>query len=850
VNTALTFLRGLYAVLMAVCVAAAVVGASTNCEAQQDNRPTVYLLDIKQEGESLLHGNLSDFTVDLLRMRLTELKSFQVKKLDKVSEADIAPKCGEARKTDALATTQVSLANDADFYVLRASIQVRTPAKAETEIVLDYELAKYVRCERVSLARSKDTFAENEVLKYINSMADVTALLLDNERTVTKAVADAITFGSDEKSWAIARKVTDELKADIKRAGDFYLPEKSNSTNSQTDFTVRGQLSITNKVSYRVTITTKDGRSYPPKTVMGPDADKQTDEKLASFYKEAADAAFDYLKYVRYVAEARRNTPLTEAELQQMLDRARQLMCVEVASAKDCKQQPETAILVLTEIRERKKPTDEELLGKAQMLVGEYSDAAQSFDSARSHADGSNPEVVINLLNQGGEAWFKAKNYDKAIARYEESLNLYNASRAKLSASLLKDEPRVSLQRVRSYRYAKKGLEALKFILSSWEVQPDPKDLREELGYLLDDMPAEQFNEAEKIVELYKGKPQYEAASLALKDHEAMDTLMDVLVSLRLRWLEPADQELKIFQEMDSRLTKVETIPETSLSGDSLTLRKTVRALWLRDFKHDTEQATYLLEQAVKANTEFSTLSKEFLAETYYQKAIAPGTRSPETLEKASSFLTNMAMESGDLSLFISSVYGMLRSVNHKLGKDKETRKLLEERAKQDKEDFTALASLSTLCTHYLADLQCGERVAQQLLSSARSPFRRLQAQALVGEIDVLKGDYAVAAKELESLQNSVPRGFIYEEWFPVLLFYRTWALLALGKEADAATVARQWKTEIANLRKNGTEVDWIFDGSLRALDAEATLTPTQKNLLRAMIASMDDKAAPLPLLP
>lgn len=820
---ALTILRGLCAVLVAAYVVPA-VGVSGGGNVQ-DNRQTVYILEVKQEGKSTLHGDLSDFTVELLELRLAELKSFKAK-------ADAAPKCGEGQKEDARGLTQVTLASEADFYALRASIQVRTPEKAETEVVLDYELTKCVRGETVSLTRSKEPFAESEVLKYLNSMADVVSLLLEKERAVTKAVADAYTVGDN---YELAGKVNEAVKAGLKQATDFDLPEKGGA-GGQPDFTIRGEVFVSNKVlNYRVRIATKDGRTYPPQTIKGPDADKQTGQKLDKFFKAAADAALAYLKNVRYVAEPKRNIPLSEEESAQMLDRARRWMCVGAGASEDCKHQPENAILILTEVKERKKTTDHELLGKAQMLVGEYFDAAQSFDYARSLVADTNPEAVINLLNQSGEAWFKAKNYDTAAARYEESLKLYAINRGKLSASLLREEPGVQLQKARSYRYGNKGVEALKIILDSWDARHDPKDLREELGYLLEDLPENRLTEAGKVLEGYKGQPQYEVAKAMLENRMAMESLTETLIFYGLRGLESEDKQGEIFEEIDKQLKNVEAMPAASLSADARVLQQTLRALWYRDYKKDFARAIPLLEQASAGKSELAgALSRVFLADTYYQKAQQPETPDPETFyEKASSLLKDSTREGN------SGAYMLLVAVNHKLGKDKETRELLEERGKEDKEGYDAFKALSTVCTHYLSDLECGLKNAE-LMRSVGGVGTSGEAAGTLAEVQLFRGQYTEAQEEFARTNNPTPLD----------LFYRTWTLFALDKETEASASARQWKTDMEELRKAGAPINLILEGARRALDKETHLTPARKELLRAMLSAMTDKSIPLPPLP
>src|ERR687885_234009 len=64
---------------------------ATSINAQTD-KPTVYVVKVTQNAASALHGDLSDFTTAMLKLRLKELNSF------KVEDTNVAPKCRETAK--------------------------------------------------------------------------------------------------------------------------------------------------------------------------------------------------------------------------------------------------------------------------------------------------------------------------------------------------------------------------------------------------------------------------------------------------------------------------------------------------------------------------------------------------------------------------------------------------------------------------------------------------------------------------------------------------------------------------------------------------------------------------------
>ena len=161
----------------------------------------------------------------------------------------------------------------------------------------------------------------------------------------------------------------------------------------------------------------------------------------------------------------------------------------------------------------------------------------------------------------------------------------------------------------------------------------------------------------------------------------------------------------------------------------------------------------------------------------------------------------------------------------------------------KDGKAYGAILALSSLCTNYFADLDCGLKQATSLGTSESDDDRDI-SEVLRAELGVLKGEYSDAGKLL-ALKRTDLLGAP-----PVTAFYKTWIALALKKEDEAKASAQKWLEEVTAYRKSPiASLDWlwVFEGARRALDAETKIQPAKKELLRKMMAAMDDRRQPLP---
>ena len=94
----------------------------------------------------------------------------------------------------------------------------------------------------------------------------------------------------------------------------------------------------------------------------------------------------------------------------------------------------------------------------------------------------------------------------------------------------------------------------------------------------------------------------------------------------------------------------------------------------------------------------------------------------------------------------------------------------------------------------------------------------------------------ALRQKELDPRLRTV--GYFYEVWFN----------LSKGRNKAADKSFSNWQDSLKSLRKNGTDINWVFGAAGRYLNAQdAPLTNRNKELLLNMIKAMEDLRQPIP---
>src|SRR5215207_6793227 len=272
--------------------------------AQRPPVRTVYLEDVRLKGRSRFDKDveIDNFAQKLIELRLAELKSYEVLR-------ENPPACKGAGGGAALAPPapepQESGGEDADYYVIRASIDVRPAEKEkEPEVALEYELLRYVQCQPVSLIHNARPFAESESLKYFVSMAEVLGSVLERERAVKLQVEVVPFTAADPELRPVAADLTNAVQSKLSKSPDFEL--RRSESPSAAAFTLRGQLAPGERLGLRLTITSKSGRPVDREVSEGPSRRGLNEELLKTFYENVSDKVLALLQQERRLADQAR----------------------------------------------------------------------------------------------------------------------------------------------------------------------------------------------------------------------------------------------------------------------------------------------------------------------------------------------------------------------------------------------------------------------------------------------------------------------------------------------------------------------------------------------------------------
>lgn len=797
--------------------------------AQAGDQLRVYLADVQQRERLPRQGMLDDFVEQLIRLRLAELRGVTVEP----AGGDVV--CSLPAAADAPPP-------QASYYAICVSIEVGAAREAAqpqpaagAEIVLNYSLFKVERGARAVLFTRSELVVEAEALRHINGMADLFAAQLLQEQLARREAVNVFPVrgavgerGAQMRDGLMFFVINGINSSGVYGARDMRKPQPE----APAAYELSGVLTLRPaRAEVQFHVTTQDGRRYPSRVVAGPPNTPRLDEeRLAAFYREAASVAVGHLNNVRY-ATKEGLSELLNAE--QRLARARELMCATPEPAPSCTPEPEAALPFLSELSKRSSDFEvHRLLGQAMMLVHDSRGAALAFDAAYALAKAATPapppSQLITLLNSAGDAWYADASFDVAAARYEQSLQL-SARHAPVLLEELKTQRAIHLQRIKSYRFGAQRVKAVEAALESLALFLYSSELRAEFETLVGEATVV---ERERLavaaaLESRRGTPVYDIA-------------MPVFQRESARWLSAAvlgRLQLKDWAAAEALLAQLESYHPT-LSGEAKTYLAVLRAIWYRDGRGDLDEAIRRLEPAAAAGDRESEFAKIVLAETYFMKARRKGTPDPAAFyEKTAAVLTGL---SGAQPSFF---YDLLRQAHHALKRDRETRAYLERRIEGSENDLRALENLSLVCAHYLSDFECAGKSARALTSSTSSledPDTR--GAELLASLLVLRGEYQAAERELRRLLTS---GSPSQP--AAMLFYRAWTLFASGNAGDARLIAQRWHSKMREMREEGREVRWPFDGALRAIEAEQQLSPANKALLRAMVAAMEDEGQPLP---
>jgi tetratricopeptide (TPR) repeat protein len=484
------------------------------------------------------------------------------------------------------------------------------------------------------------------------------------------------------------------------------------------------------------------------------------------------------------------------------------------------------------------------LLGEAHEKSEDFVKSAQAYDEGiKILRDINKEEPTPDSLLKSAEAWYKARQYDFAAERHDAAIHLAD----KLGTNQYEDH----LQRIRSYRFAGKRINALNALIDTFGKFPEKKEgeLEFELKSLIDDFAnTEELTGAAQILRNNE-KLLLNRSDIKLVYERIAD---EILISAEYSFFSSRGSSLDALEaRLNGLYGKPDSLfPITGSDGSRIDLSDEQKAklLYLRAIIHrdnpkaqNLGEAVKLLSQAIELNTKRKDVFRYELGVTYDQLA----QRSTGAPAKEAYLKAVVELESSLNVGVIDRNFELLRDINHKLNDDARTKTALKKALDNTKSDHDRIVStarsLMSFCIDFIGDFKCGNDTASQLgnvldKDKAKDPELELD----IVEAQVLDRAYEAAEKRLIQIPDYLAARRMTNEYLPVTRFYEYWCGLALKREDTAKRLAA-WEAAMTTIRSSRDRIQWFFDGALKFIqsDPENQLTAEQKSKLASMIEEM-----------
>lgn len=150
------------------------------------------------------------------------------------------------------------------------------------------------------------------------------------------------------------------------------------------------------------------------------------------------------------------------------------------------------------------------------------------------------------------------------------------------------------------------------------------------------------------------------------------------------------------------------------------------------------------------------------------------------------------------------------------------------------------------ICADYLDDRDCARNTIALLdrISPDSVPIP-LGIQMDLTEFEFLNGSLDSAAARLN---RALKETELDPPLKTVAYFYEVWISMSQGDNKRSGQAFSHWEDCLKGLRKNGTDINWVFGAAGRSLHAqEARITDRRRDLLTKMIRAMEDPNQPIP---
>lgn len=785
--------------------------------AQQPGATVVYVSDVAMsQSPRAEEQKIAQALSSILELRLNSIKGVQVLRGKPPCDSQSAALASASPQREDI-SSPIAGTQSAATYQVNSSIKVLTPASAANdntvELLLDYDLLKYAGCKESSVVHRSEPISVKNGFVTIVQMGDLLEAALKEDSAPKKTVVDVVEITGAAESPQLKNQLANAIISKLTDQDDLQVRSFAGNTPAgESDFVVRGELVNGNEKGARLVVQdVKSKRSYPI-FVRGPVGQKIPNDKvLAEFLEQASTLVLSFIRNDRAASN------LTDADVATISTRAVDLLCKRQTS--NCVPQPALAIPDLLRVRVSNKvnATILGLLGDAYTLQGDYENAVQMYEEAfKRSVEVADVNASLAFRISAAEASYKGQNYAQAAEQWDQVIALATSLRTEAVLS-----PNHFLQATRSYRFANQQLTALERAIQGLIRFPDSAELDEELKQILQNMSDTTLAVAYEVLLRYKN---VEKVSIKLAD--VKDRLAEQLA-------EQAIESVfgKKFSETERYLRLIESLEIQSLKKEAQAAYRVARALWLREARNDFAGAISSLEPFVTEQSELGMAARYYMAETLYKRAKAATAPDRADFVRASTLLQQVPVEDDVLQLLIK--------INHEVGKDKESRDLLEQITNRAGAAKEAQRALALLCIDYLGDLPCAERAINEL-----GPDTRLDRELLLrlASIKIFWAQYDPAERLLFSLSRDSNLTLAEVE-----LFFRVWTAIALSRSGDVRALFEEWRTRMETLRRAGDTTEWSFAAANLALEADQAVKAENKELLRRMIAAMTNKQAPLP---
>jgi tetratricopeptide (TPR) repeat protein len=825
----------------------------------------VYVVDFRQAESSLVLGDLGTLFPQLIQLRLLQVPSLTVYRVPQ------APACGgQPPRENPLLQLPASqglrptTAPSGGFYSVRGSVEVQPP-----DIVLEYFVEKCDGQNFKPLFEDTRRFTADQALEELTISAHAIAFKL--EQTVPRTrVAVAIEIDGD----SLDQKA---VQAEVHRRVSTALSESSDLEVADTgDYKVGGRITF-EKQGSRLRIRTKwdtvateelyiqaHDTKYPLRAV------SKSRDKLPEFYTQIVDEVRRNLPVV-VLAEKRGWTEFRgKMEIKALLSRGSQLLDKCPKEARICRDAQDAIPVLAAAIG--KDPEGREgrwLLGRAQMLAGQYSDAAKSLEKARGllnhdHDAGRavSPKDETQVLNLLGDAYRNLEKYNQAEASYDASLQI------------MPSQPDVYASKALALRLEGKRPEALESLLEGLQAS-SPGTFSQSLHATARDIiralrPGE-FAKAEEVITRTKGVPVADEYALLIsrKEGQNLDAKWTAENAEEARGplqkaldLQPSDPNVRVevyanlarthlfdrdLQKLDFFLTQAEKLPPDQVSADNREWVARIRTrYWMMRKEYLNAYDSADLARHIKP-----TKDADFMAAEAALYLAQDKEKAARTLEQKAEF-TKFYQQAADLAAplvakrFPGADY-VLVEASHPLGLDAKTREQLQSVVSQNPKDDSALNALILVCSQYLFDFDCAFSAAKMdaALQDPNGPDAAT-AYLNLAEVAILLGNDGQTRDWLGIALIALKQPKVAPREKSLAYLYRLWLAMRQGQTDQFSADFQSWQTATEEFRKTNNDLNWLFLGARKALQG-SQIGEKQKELLTAMMDALEDGSRPLP---